>query len=58
DVINALKDSGQHHCLVLERETHKIRGIFSSNELSRRLHVPIDIAKPSTFFSLFKALSH
>lgn len=58
DVIDALKDSGQHHCLVLERETHKIRGIFSSNELSRRLHVPIDIAKPSTFFSLFKALSH
>lgn len=57
DVIDALKNSGQHHCLVLERETHKIRGIFSANELSKRLHLPINIKSPSSFYNLFKALA-
>ncbi len=58
DVIGALKDSGQHHCLVLDRGTHKIRGIFSASELSKLLHVPINIKAPSSFYNLFVALAH
>ena len=57
DVIEALKDSGQQHCLVVDRGTNKIRGIFSASDISRMLHLPIDIQDKSSFYKVFSAIA-
>lgn len=51
-VIEALKNSGQHHCLVIDIQTSKVRGLFSVSEISRRLKVPIDIHSQPSFLKL------
>ena len=56
DVVEALKYSGQQHYLVLDRETHKIRGIFSSSDIARKLHLAIDIQNRSSFLHIFEAI--
>lgn len=56
DVIEALKDSGQQHCLVVDREPEKIRGIFSASDISRMLHLSIDIQDKSSFYKVFSAI--
>jgi CBS domain-containing protein len=53
DVITALKTNGQQHCLVLDPETHRIRGVFSAEELSRKLHLPIDVQDRTSFYRAF-----
>jgi len=55
DVVKTLKDSGRHHCLVLDRESHSIRGIFSASDISRKLHLPINIYDQSSFYKVFAA---
>lgn len=57
DIINTLKNSGQRHCLVIDKENHEIRGIISASDIARRLQLPIDIADRSSFVEVFKALS-
>jgi CBS domain containing-hemolysin-like protein len=56
-IIDALKESGQQHCLVLDRTTHKIRGIFSASDISRKLQLSIDIQDSSSFYKVFSATS-
>lgn len=53
DVISALKDSGRQHCLVVDGEPEKIRGIFSASDISRKLHLSIDIQDKSSFYKVF-----
>ncbi len=53
DVIAALKDSGEQHCLVIDQEDHRIRGIFSASDISRSLHLPINIQEKSSFYRVF-----
>jgi CBS-domain-containing membrane protein len=55
DVIIALKDSGQQHCLVVDKDSNKIRGIFSASDISRKLHLSIDIQEKSSFYKVFSA---
>ena len=55
DVISALKNSGQQHCLVVDKESNKIRGIFSASDISRMLQLPIDIQEKSSFYKVFVA---
>ena len=55
EVIRKLKDSGEQHCLVVDRGNHKIRGIFSASDISRKLHLPIDIQDKSSFYKVFSA---
>tara|TARA_R110001606_G_scaffold95701_1_gene211740 strand:- start:139 stop:696 length:558 start_codon:yes stop_codon:yes gene_type:complete len=55
DVITALKNNGERHCLVLDRENHKIRGIFSASDISRRLRLNIDIQEKTSFSKVFTA---
>lgn len=56
DVIDSLKFSGYQHCLVLDRGTHKIRGIISASDIVRKLGLAIDLTRDSTFTGIFKAL--
>jgi len=57
-VIKMLQDSGQQHCLVIDRGEHQIRGIFSSSEIARRLKLPLDVDNRASFASLYKQIKH
>lgn len=56
DVIRTLKENGQHHCLVIDRTPHKIRGIISASDIARRLKIDIDIQKGANFIDIYQAL--
>lgn len=55
DVIEVLKDSGQQHCLVIDQEFNQIRGILSASDISRMLHLSINIQDKSSFYKVFSA---
>ena len=55
-VIQALKDYGQQHCLVVESKINKIRGLFSVSDISRKLKVDIDIQDRPSFAKLASKL--
>ncbi|MCY0967415.1 CBS domain-containing protein [Parathalassolituus penaei] len=57
DVINFLKDNHQQHCLVIDHDRHRIRGIFSASDISRKLRLPININDQSSFYKVFAAVS-
>jgi len=57
DVVSFLKDNFQQHCLVVDEETHQIRGIFSASDISRKLRLPVYIQEQSSFSKVFSAVS-
>lgn len=57
DVIKSMKEYGQHHCLVVDPETHRIRGIFSVRDISRKLNMAIDIPDRSSFYKVFSSVA-
>lgn len=58
DIVETLKNEGKQHFLVIDGAEHHIRGIFSASDIARRLHVPINIDRVSTFVDIYKALKH
>lgn len=58
DVVETLQKRGQQHCIVVERDRHKIRGIISASDIARKLSVPININMNSSFVNIFNALHH
>ena len=56
DVVSALENYGLRHCLVLDREHHHIRGVISSSDIARKLHLPIDIYAKTSFSQVFKVI--
>ncbi len=56
DVLDALQTNGSLHCLVVDTDQHQIRGIISASDIARRLHIPVEIAAPTTFVDIFKAV--
>lgn len=56
DLVDALKGNYQQHCLVIDRRNHQIRGVISASDLARRLKLPLDINRNSSFFGIFSAL--
>lgn len=56
-VIHHLKDSGQQHCLVVDKQANKIRGIFSASDISRKLKLPINVQDKSNFYKVFTAIT-
>jgi len=56
-VIHHLKDNGQQHCLVLDDNSNKIRGIFSASDISRKLGLPINVQDTSNFYKVFSAVA-
>jgi CBS domain containing-hemolysin-like protein len=57
NVVNFLQDNHQQHCLVIDRDNHTIRGLFSASDISRKLRLPIDIHEQSSFARVFSAVS-
>lgn len=56
DLVETLKGNYQQHCLVIDRSSHEIRGVVSASDLARRLRLPLDINRNSSFFGIFTAL--
>jgi len=58
NVIEALKENGQQHCLVLDRNAHKIRGIISASDIVRKLKLPVNIMTDASFLGIFNTVYH
>ena len=56
DLVAALSESGQQHCLVVDQGGEQVRGLISSSDLARVLKLPIDIQSRSSFVAVFKAI--
>ncbi|WP_299881086.1 CBS domain-containing protein [uncultured Cocleimonas sp.] len=57
DVVETLKKAGVRHFMVIEPNKHHIRGIISTSDIARRLHIPLDIeTKNASFADLFNAI--
>lgn len=54
DIIETLRTNGQQHCLVIDRERHKIRGVISASDIARKLHIDIDITNDLSFDRLYQ----
>lgn len=54
-LINALKDSSQQHCMVVDNGGARLRGIISASDMARILHLPIDLGSNSSFSAIYKA---
>ena len=52
-VIDTLKKNGAQHCLVIDHHTHKIRGIFSASDISRKLHLVLTIEESPSLAKIF-----
>ncbi|MDX3772580.1 CBS domain-containing protein [Chromatiaceae bacterium AAb-1] len=56
DIVNTLQSNGEQYCLVIDRESHHIRGVISAQDIAKRLHIPLQIHKAPTFLSIFDSL--
>lgn len=43
DLVNTLRETGEAHCLVLDRSQHQIRGLISVPDIAGRLHQPLTV---------------
>jgi len=57
-VVDTLQKNGLQHCLVIDVEQRSIRGIISSSEIARKLHLSIPIFKQPSFVDIFHAIRH
>ncbi|GGW78038.1 CBS domain-containing protein [Alteromonas halophila] len=57
DVVETLKDNQRHHCLVLDRHNHEVRGVMSVSDIARQLQLPIDISQRPSFSRLSKVIA-
>lgn len=58
DVVKALQKSGKKECLVIDHRTHRIRGLFSVSDISRKLRQPIEISDSASFYRVFAPVSN
>jgi CBS domain containing-hemolysin-like protein len=56
DVVAALENYGLRHCLVLDRDHHHIRGVISTSDIARQLHLAVDIYARGSFSDIFKII--
>lgn len=57
DILQTLKANGEsHHCLVIDKEQHNIRGVISTSDLVRRLKLHIDLSLPPSFVDIFNLI--
>ena len=54
DVLVTLGESTRQHCLVVDSEVQKIRGIVSVSNIIRLLRLPIELSGSSTFRDVYR----
>lgn len=55
DVLKALDNYKLRHCLVLDRNSHHIRGVISSSDIVRKLKLNMNLGLENTFNSIYQA---
>lgn len=59
DILKAMKDHGESHYLVLDRNRHQIRGVISLKALIRRLDRPVYVQQaPATVLDMLSAVRY
>lgn len=58
DIIYTLQRHGQQYCIIVDHNHHHIRGLVSSDEISRRLHQPVYVQRKSNFLDIFSMANH
>lgn len=54
DVLHTLQQKGEAYCVVIDRDSHQIRGIISAREITNRLHIqPVQIEKTPALLNMF-----
>jgi CBS domain-containing protein len=53
DVVSTLENYQLRHCLVLDRKSHHIRGVISSSDIARKLHINMDLNVKQSFGSIY-----
>jgi CBS domain containing-hemolysin-like protein len=56
DVLSNLQREGEAFCLVLDRDSHQIRGVLSSEVIAERLQLPLKVTPAPTFLQLFDSV--
>lgn len=56
DIVNTLQSNGEQYCLVIDRESHHIRGVISAQDIAKRLQIPLQIQRTPTFLNIFDSL--
>ncbi|SEB00767.1 CBS domain-containing protein [Alkalimonas amylolytica] len=56
DVLSTLQREGEAFCLVLDRNSHQIRGVLSSEAIAKRLQLPLKVTPAPTFLQLFDSV--
>lgn len=56
DVLSTLQTNGLRHCLVVEHSEHQIRGLISTSDIAKQLHIPLSKDKPLTFANIYTAI--
>ncbi|MCL1144245.1 CBS domain-containing protein [Shewanella gaetbuli] len=55
DIVATLQESGLQHVLVVDRDTHHIRGLIAANDVQRKLYVSVEINQQPSFGKLYSA---
>lgn len=58
DLIDTLQSTGERHCLVVNPETHNIRGLIAASDVEKRLHIGLHVGETPTFAEIFAAVHH
>jgi CBS domain containing-hemolysin-like protein len=57
DVLHTLQHNGEEFCVVIDRESHHIRGVISAQDIANRLHIaPVQIQPNPTFLHIFERM--
>ncbi|MBB1485707.1 CBS domain-containing protein [Oceanospirillum sediminis] len=58
NILDTLQQNYQQHCLVTDSSQGQIRGLISAADIARRLHIAIEIEKPTSFYDICMAIRH
>ncbi|MEJ2534281.1 MAG: CBS domain-containing protein [Gammaproteobacteria bacterium] len=58
NVVESLREHGFEHCMVVDSAKHQIRGLISTEDIARRIHMPIEVSHRRTFAEIFQAINH
>lgn len=54
DIVATLENNKLRHCLVLDSKNHHIRGVISSSDIARKLHINVNIENEFSFSSIYE----
>jgi CBS-domain-containing membrane protein len=55
DIINSLQHYAHQHCLVVDKASHRLRGILSVSDIARKLKIKIELQHTPSFAELHLA---